>query len=217
VDIVSAEKEHDYSVIFWNLGYGHFHPSAITLLPGTHEATRSLSVQIFGNVYDRSDSVGFLSPPIPLPYTADLYGVEVFGETGGMRLYVRGRGRGTTTPWILLSPGAIREYPILGGVDTLQYRITVPLSEGSRFHLDSIRAHLGPTTGLWSVKCVPFHRGIALYSSKKAHFSMYNLSGRSVRKGEVLGSTEISGLTAGTYIVIVRTDGKIRRFKVVVR
>ncbi len=218
-DIVSFEKEHDYSVVFWNLGYGKFSPGNLTLLPGTHRASRGLSVQIFGNVYDRSDTVGFLSAPITFDTAVNLYGVEVFGEVKDIKVYVRGETNGTKTPWIMVDVGKVRDYPILSGIRELEYRLTVNLNEGAGFHIDSIRFRTGPSSHEdgWMAKVIPFGNGITIYSSMQATYSVYDMAGRRLRSGRVIGTVDEIGLTRGVYYVVMEGRGISRRFRVIVR
>ena len=220
-DIVSFEKEHDYSVIFWNLGYGGFLPNYLTPLYGTHKAARGLTVQIFGNLYDRSDSLGYLSPEVRLGSAMDLYGVEVFGNLAGQRvsLYVRGRRYGRMTPWVLVSPGKPLSVPVLNGIESVQYRIVLHLnySTVSLFHIDSLRFRFVPRRRMrWETWCSPFRHGVAIYSSIPALYSIYDLSGRLVGRGRVEGGEDRVGLPTGAYFVVFVRGTSSKTCKVIV-
>jgi FG-GAP repeat. len=52
-DILSSRKEIDSSSIYWNIGPPAFFDTSIKTNLYSVKASRNLSVQIFGNIYDR--------------------------------------------------------------------------------------------------------------------------------------------------------------------
>ncbi len=92
-DILSSQKELDSSSIYWNIGYPtYFNPSIKTNFH-TVKATRNLSVQIFGNIYDRKNRFFFLLPPRSIP--AGLINFKKFivygniGDCCSLNVYIR--------------------------------------------------------------------------------------------------------------------------------
>jgi hypothetical protein len=67
--------------IYWNIGPPAFFDTSVKTNLYSVKASRNLSVQIFGNIYDRKNRFYFLLPPKPSPIlTSTLSLVQTFGN-----------------------------------------------------------------------------------------------------------------------------------------
>jgi len=208
-DIVSSQKELSSSAVIWN-NYPSF---SITELPGTNKASRNLSVQIFGNVYDRKNRFGYISPVVSVPYTIGLKNISVFGYVpDGMRynVFVRSSNDGRNFgPWIPISQHGEPLINVVGSF--FQYRIDIytDLSRTSLFHIDSVKLVFSDEIKEVDEGFAIYNKSVLLYGNGKVNYGLYNENGRLVEKGSFMNFKEVK-LNRGLYLL--RLNKKTYKF-----
>jgi hypothetical protein len=166
-DILSSRKEIDSSSIYWNIGPPTFFDTSIKTNLYSVKASRNLSVQIFGNIYDRKNRFYFLLPPKPSPiFTSTLSLVQTFGNFPScctLKIYVR--------PY-----REIFYNPYLSYMDSFQILLVVSTNFAgtSKFLIDSIR--VGFDVSDRELKFV--EKG----GTRTENFEIYDVLGRKVKE-----------------------------------
>ncbi len=213
-DIVSSQKEMDHSDVYWNTGYPLFWGT--TLLEGTHKASRNLSVQFFGNVFDRSNRFGFLSHTVRTAAPAFLSQFEVFGdipEGTEVKAFVRASEDGSNFgPWIPITPSGEPYLPLYGRAFQYRLDVSTDFSRTSDFHVDSVRLRFSDHLPRASrVRVVQYGGSILLYGDGCHRYALYTKDGRRYASGKFCDFLEIRTVNRKTYLI--KVDGLT--FKVV--
>ncbi|MEO0171176.1 MAG: VCBS repeat-containing protein [candidate division WOR-3 bacterium] len=143
-DILSSRKELDSSSVYWNLGPPFYFDTTLKTNLYSVKASRNLSVQIFGNVYDRSNAFYFLLPSKGLGTNyANARVVKVFGNFSdccSLKVYIRGY-KGGWGDFVEVIPNIPFYDTSLYDIDSAQVLIVAftNFTGTRRFRLDSIK------------------------------------------------------------------------------
>jgi hypothetical protein len=178
-DILSSKKEIDSSSIYWNIGPPTFFDTSIKTNLYSVKASRNLSVQIFGNIYDRKNRFYFLLPPKPSPiFTSTLSLVQTFGNFPScctLKIYVRPY-REIWGDFVEVPINSEFYNPYLSYMDSFQILIEVSTNFAgtSKFLIDSIR--VGFDVSDRELKFV--EKG----GTRTENFEIYDVLGRKVKE-----------------------------------
>ncbi len=218
-DIVSSRKELDTSQILWNLGTYPYYDTTVSTPLHSVKASRNLSVQIFGNIYDRRNRFGYLSKEIKLLTPARLQGVKIYGDFAGqgVRLYVRGYDGRAWSRWFRVEDGEGHPLPA-PKILKLQFRMDVHTNFAgtSKFHVDSLIFRFDRAVSV-AESPPPCETGLEVKAHsvkvKDGRLEVYTADGRRIYAG-----AEAILRRKGTYFVVVRKcDGGKEIVKVTVR
>jgi len=178
-DILSSRKEIDSSSIYWNIGPPAFFDTSIKTNLYSVKASRNLSVQIFGNIYDRKNRFYFLLPPKPSPiFTSTLSLVQTFGNFPScctLKIYVRPY-REMWGDFVEVPINSEFYNPYLSYMDSFQILLVVSTNFAgtSKFLIDSIR--VGFDVSDRELKFV--EKG----GTRTENFEIYDVLGRKVKE-----------------------------------
>jgi hypothetical protein len=178
-DILSSRKEIDSSSIYWNIGPPAFFDTSIKTNLYSVKASRNLSVQIFGNIYDRRNRFYFLLPPKPSPiFTSTLSLVQTFGNFPScctLKIYVRPY-REIWGDFVEVPINSEFYNPYLSYMDSFQILLVVSTNFAgtSKFLIDSIK--VGFDVSDRELKFVE-KRG-----TRTENFEIYDVLGRKVKE-----------------------------------
>jgi hypothetical protein len=178
-DILSSRKEIDSSSIYWNIGPPAFFDTSIKTNLYSVKASRNLSVQIFGNIYDRKNRFYFLLPPKPSPiFTSTLSLVQTFGNFPScctLKIYVRPYREGWGD-FVEVPINSEFYNPYLSYMDSFQILLVVSTNFAgtSKFLIDSIR--VGFDVSDRELKFV--EKG----GTRTENFEIYDVLGRKVKE-----------------------------------
>jgi hypothetical protein len=178
-DILSSRKEIDSSSIYWNIGPPTFFDTSIKTNFYSVKASRNLSVQIFGNIYDRKNRFYFLLPPKPSPiFTSTLSLVQTFGNFPScctLKIYVRPY-REIWGDFVEVPINSEFYNPYLSYMDSFQILLVVSTNFAgtSKFLIDSIR--VGFDVSDRELKFV--EKG----GTRTENFEIYDVLGRKVKE-----------------------------------
>jgi hypothetical protein len=178
-DILSSRKEIDSSSIYWNIGPPAFFDTSIKTNLYSVKASRNLSVQIFGNIYDRKNRFYFLLPPKPSPiFTSTLSLVQAFGNFPlccTLKIYVRPY-REIWGDFVEVPINSEFYNPYLSYMDSFQILLVVSTNFAgtSKFLIDSIR--VGFDVSDKELKFV--EKG----GTRTENFEIYDVLGRKVKE-----------------------------------
>jgi hypothetical protein len=178
-DILSSRKEIDSSSIYWNIGPPAFFDTSIKTNLYSVKASRNLSVQIFGNIYDRKNRFYFLLPPKPSPiFTSTLSLVQTFGNFPlccTLKIYVRPY-REMWGDFVEVPINSEFYNPYLSYMDSFQILLVVSTNFAgtSKFLIDSIR--VGFDVSDRELKFV--EKG----GTRTENFEIYDVLGRKVKE-----------------------------------
>jgi len=178
-DILSSRKEIDSSSIYWNIGPPAFFDTSIKTNLYSVKASRNLSVQIFGNIYDRKNRFYFLLPPKPSPiFTSTLSLVQTFGNFPScctLKIYVRPY-REIWGDFVEVPINSEFYNPYLSYMDSFQILLVVSTNFAgtSKFLIDSIR--VGFDVSDRELKFIE-KRG-----TRTENFEIYDVLGRKVKE-----------------------------------
>jgi hypothetical protein len=178
-DILSSRKEIDSSSIYWNIGPPAFFDTSIKTNLYSVKASRNLSVQIFGNIYDRKNRFYFLLPPKPSPiFTSTLSLVQTFGNFPScctLKIYVRPY-REIWGDFVEVPINSEFYNPYLSYMDSFQILLVVSTNFAgtSKFLIDSIR--VGFDVSDRELKFV--EKG----GTRTENFEIYDVLGRKVKE-----------------------------------
>jgi hypothetical protein len=178
-DILSSRKEIDSSSIYWNIGPPTFFDTSIKTNLYSVKASRNLSVQIFGNIYDRKNRFYFLLPPKPSPiFTSTLSLVQTFGNFPScctLKIYVRPY-REIWGDFVEVPTNSEFYNPYLSYMDSFQILLVVSTNFAgtSKFLIDSIR--VGFDVSDRELKFI--EKG----GTRTENFEIYDVLGRKVKE-----------------------------------
>jgi hypothetical protein len=178
-DILSSRKEIDSSSIYWNIGPPTFFDTSIKTNLYSVKASRNLSVQIFGNIYDRKNRFYFLLPPKPSPiFTSTLSLVQTFGNFPlccTLKIYVRPY-REIWGDFVEVPTNSEFYNPYLSYMDSFQILLVVSTNFAgtSKFLIDSIR--VGFDVSDRELKFI--EKG----GTRTENFEIYDVLGRKVKE-----------------------------------
>jgi len=178
-DILSSRKEIDSSSIYWNIGPPTFFDTSIKTNLYSVKASRNLSVQIFGNIYNRKNRFYFLLPPKPSPiFTSALSVVQTFGNFPScctLKIYVRPY-REIWGDFVEVPINSEFYNPYLSYMDSFQILLVVSTNFAgtSKFLIDSIR--VGFDVSDRELKFI--EKG----GTRTENFEIYDVLGRKVKE-----------------------------------
>jgi hypothetical protein len=178
-DILSSRKEIDSSSIYWNIGPPAFFDTSIKTNLYSVKASRNLSVQIFGNIYDRKNRFYFLLPPKPSPiFTSTLSLVQTFGNFPScctLKIYVRPY-REIWGDFVEVPINSEFYNPYLSYMDSFQILLVVSTNFAgtSKFLIDSIK--VGFDVSDRELKFI--EKG----GTRTENFEIYDVLGRKVKE-----------------------------------
>ncbi|MEO0139634.1 MAG: VCBS repeat-containing protein, partial [candidate division WOR-3 bacterium] len=214
-DILSSRKELDSSSVYWNLGPPFYFDTTLKTNLYSVKASRNLSVQIFGNVYDRGNRFGYISPVIDLPYNMSLVGFYLFGDFAGqtVKVFARRFYSGSWDRWVEINDSVVNS-PYLSSGNKFQYRIDVitNFAGTSRFKIDSVKLEFLNVIGEGecNFKMGGYKNGIRLYGD--GEFMVFDVAGRIVSKGK----GDIN-LKKGIYWIFFKGEGCSNVKRVIVK
>jgi len=143
-DILSSRKEIDSSSIYWNLGPPFFFDTSVKTNLYSVKASRNLSVQIFGNIYNRGNRFYFLMPSKPSPnQTSTLTLVQIFGNLPSccsLRVFIRPY-RESWDDFVEIPINSPFYNPYLSYMDSFQilFEISTNFAGTSKLSIDSVK------------------------------------------------------------------------------
>jgi hypothetical protein len=212
-DILSSRKEIDSSSIYWNIGPPAFFDTSIKTNLYSVKASRNLSVQIFGNIYDRKNRFGYLSPVINLPERKTLRSIRIYGDLAGQRVKVYARKSDGTSwgRWVEVD-SAVFDPDLSLGI-AFQYRIDIftNFAGSAKFKIDSITLNFDNLAYTKELpRCfydISQSNGEVKVRGKGGRFYVFDVLGRRVYEGELNLVGERFGLKRGVYWLFIRGEG----------
>ena len=212
-DILSSRKEIDSSSIYWNLGPPFFFDTSVKTNLYSVKASRNLSVQIFGNIYNRSNRFGYLSPVINLPERKTLRGIKIYGDFAGQNVKVFARrSEGTSWGRWVEVDSSVYDPDLSLGI-AFQYRIDIftNFAGTSKFRIDSVVLtfdEAGYIGELYSCIYDISQAGNVLeIGGKTGKFWIFDVLGRKIFEGELNTERKRVKVKKGVYWLFIKGEG----------
>jgi len=177
IDLLVSRKEEDSSSLYFNLGPPYYFDTTYKINFYTVKASRNLSVQIFGNIYDRKNRFFLLLPTKYLPGGDNrIRNVRIYGnipQCCSLEVYMRVHKSGGWTDFRNVNVyGEIRDTLFMYS-DSVQILLEVYTNYAgtSRFKLDSIKV---------GVEMINQELGIGEKDIDRKAVEMYDVSGKRV-------------------------------------